>query len=512
MPAAGSRVAVWVLEVAVLLVGIFQFARIAAKPAFRIETVWKPGWKWPLVGSALLLGGLGLWAAWRWPLLRHAGAATLAVLLAAAWWRARPSYGRLRKLPPGSLGLGHSLDALPNPRYYLEQAARYGPVFKTSEFGRPVVCIVGLTRIRTILAAQGASFAGARFTRRYHRFIPRGLLRYMDPGTHQEYAPRFRAAYGSLALQQAEPLLRNIYRANLTRLADDSDSDERGVAVLPCLRRAMLEAVGYLFYGLTPGDPQLDQLERCLPLLHAPALGTRGWQGKTRQGFDGIRTIVAKVSTMSAEDGTGYTPALRALASGNPAAMDDPTIIGNFILISHIAHGDLTGLHRWIFKMLSDHPAALAPVRAGRPDAATRIVMETLRLSQSEFLYRRVTRNFEYEGMTVPAGWMLRCCVQESHRDPAMFPEPHRFAPERFAQLASSRDQYAPFGADAHGCMGSHIAHFLGRLFVEELALGFDWRVVTDGPPERAGNRHRDHWHPSSRQRVVMTSRVGPDD
>ena len=66
-----------------------------------------------------------------------------------------------------------------------------------------------------------------------------------------------------------------------------------------------------------------------------------------------------------------------------------------------------------------------------------------------------------------------------------MFAEPDRFDPERFARRTYSREEYAPFGSDAHGCMGSHFAHFLGRLFVEELALGFDWRVVTDGPPRR---------------------------
>lgn len=171
----------------------------------------------------------------------------------------------------------------------------------------------------------------------------------------------------------------------------------------------------------------------------------------------------------------------------------------------------------WVFKFLSDFPSVLEPIRArqsGTPvvpgavsDLGTRIVMETLRMEQSEFLYRRVIRTFEYQGMIVPAGWLVRFCTRESHRDSAVFSAPDRFDPDRFARRTYSRDEYAPFGADAHGCMGSHIARFLGRLFVEELALGFEWRVVTDGPPERAGNRHRDHWRPNSRQRVVVTPR-----
>ncbi|MBS1241308.1 MAG: hypothetical protein H6R40_735, partial [Gemmatimonadetes bacterium] len=61
------------------------------------------------------------------------------------------------------------------------------------------------------------------------------------------------------------------------------------------------------------------------------------------------------------------------------------------------------------------------------------------------------------------------------------------------------------FGMDAHGCMGSHIAHFLGRLFVEEVARGFEWRVADQGPLGR-GRWHRHHWHPNFR--VVLAPRA----
>lgn len=509
---------IWILEAIVVLVAVRQFAIIANKPGFRRETVWKTGWKLPLLGSAAIIGSVGIWAALRWPVLRHVGVAGLAAFMAAAWWRARPSYGRLRGLPPGSLGLGHSLDALNNQRYYLEQAARFGPVFKSSEFGNPVVCVIGLSRARAILAAHGAAFSGAKFTKRYQRFIPGGVLRYMDPGRHREFAPRFRAAYGSLQLDGAEPLLRAIYRSNLARLAADSTAGPGGTSAHPYLRRAMLEVVGYLFYGLPPGEPLLNELERCLPLLIGPALGERGWRRKTREGLDGVTAIMSRVrSRWAQEGGSGFRSALRGLVDTTPSAIDDRTIAGNFVLISHIAHGDLAGLHMWIFKFLSDHPAVLDTVRSGRSnsqvvpggvvDAGTRIVMETIRMEQSEFLYRRVTRSFEYEGMTFPAGWMIRFCTQESHRDPAVFAEPDRFDPDRFARRAYSREEYAPFGADTHGCMGSHIAHFAGRLFVEELASGFDWRVVADSPAEKGANRHRGHWRPSSLHRVVMSSR-----
>ena len=80
--------------------------------------------------------------------------------------------------------------------------------------------------------------------------------------------------------------------------------------------------------------------------------------------------------------------------------------------------------------------------RQGPPvDPATAFVMETLRLEQSEFLYRRVVAPIDIDGRTIPAGWILRLCVNEAHRDPAVFPDPDRFDPRRFlaAELHAQR-------------------------------------------------------------------------
>lgn len=502
-------------ELIVFAVAIAQAGRIATKPAFRRETVWRRGWKWPLVAGTLILGGLGTWAAVHWPLFRHGAAAGLLLFMTAAWLRSRPSHGRLRRLPPGSLGIGVSLDALDNQRFYLDQAERFGPVFKVSEFGYPVICVIGLSRIRTILAENPAAFAGTRFTRPYHQWIPRGVIRYMDRGTHQEYAPRFRSMYGSLELAAAAPVLRGIYRHSLDRLVAEAESRPDGGLVHGYVRRAMLEAIGYLFYGLAPGDPRLDTIERCMPLLNGPFHRRRGWRAATTEAMDTLEGVMKEQLSVGDRGGDGFRPALRALVDARADALDDPTITGNFVLVSQIAYGDLTGLHMWIFKKLCDHPDALERLGSGasvavaagaEPDPAVRIVKETLRMEQSEFLFRFVIRTIEFQGMRIPRGYRIRFCIHESHRDPDTFPDPDRFDPDRFARRTYSRDEYAPFGLDGHGCMGSQIAHFLGGMFVGELAR-YDWRVSHDGPAEMAGNRHREHWRPSPELRVTMSAR-----
>ena len=133
--------------------------------------------------------------------------------------------------------------------------------------------------------------------------------------------------------------------------------------------------------------------------------------------------------------------------------------------------------------------------------------METLRLEQSEYLYRRVARPIDVDGLRIPAGWILRLCVNESHRDPAVFADPDRFDPRRFrsGRTRAPSTRRSAGTRTAAWARTSRISS--GRLLVEELALGYAWTVVSDGPIER-GSRHRDHWRPSARRRIAMRPRA----
>ena len=132
-------------------------------------------------------------------------------------------------------------------------------------------------------------------------------------------------------------------------------------------------------------------------------------------------------------------------------------------------------------------------------------MLETLRLHQSEFIQRRALRPLEIDDYRVPAGWFVRMCVRESHRDPAVFADPDAFDPDRFAGRRFSAYEYSPFGRLEHRCIGVSATLALAGCFVAALADGYDLSVVRDGPHEF--NRY--HWRPSRRFRVRLAPR-GP--
>jgi cytochrome P450 len=58
--------------------------------------------------------------------------------------------------------------------------------------------------------------------------------------------------------------------------------------------------------------------------------------------------------------------------------------------------------------------------------------------------------------VVLPAGSSVVICIQHVHMDPELFPEPHKFIPERF--LPENRRHpfsYVPFSAGPRNCIGT---------------------------------------------------------
>jgi cytochrome P450 len=83
-------------------------------------------------------------------------------------------------------------------------------------------------------------------------------------------------------------------------------------------------------------------------------------------------------------------------------------------------------------------------------------------------------------GTTIPKGAFVTLALAAGNRDPARFPDPDRFVPDR-------RDNaHLGFGSGIHGCFGAPLARMEAQVAFPELLRRLErQRLVVDPPPYR---------------------------
>jgi enediyne biosynthesis protein E7 len=471
-----------------------RFARLYRRPA-AVRAAY-------LLLYLVALVAIGLVAPWLLvPWVAAAGLASVVIL-----WRTRPGSGRSQRLPPGPLPL-LPVRAVTEHQFIAKHIARYGSVSKAAlpTAAQPVVLVSGLQRGAAVLRANDERLKWVGMS--FDAHIPAGFLRSMTPSDHHRYSRLLRAAFASSVVEACEADLAQAARAVLARMT--AGADGAAVDPLPSLSRYAVASFARLFFGVTTaGD--LERIEKVYTRPGALDGLWRGTDPELREAVADVSDILerraAEIAETIAAGGEPVASFLTEVVRDQPASVADPTLTLNLVFLFATAAHDVTGLLHWVVKMLGDNPVWNERCRADSPagDLSSRIVLETLRLEQSEFISRKVLETFEIDGFVVPAEWYLRICVQESHRDPAIFPNPDVFDPDRFLGAHYGRDEYSPFGMALHSCLGVKATVTVASTFVQELARGYDWSLLRDGTPEFTGY----HWRPHRRLRIGIEART----
>jgi cytochrome P450 len=498
------RVLVGVIETAIFGAAIWPLARILADHGFRQKLRVFPAVAVLIVGSltgyVILLILLGRYFS--------AALSPIALMIGGAliygWRRARPDYGRARGLPPGSLALA-PIGPWNDYLFYQKQAERYGPVFKMSHFTAPMVCVVGLKSAIDLLRERDEDLTVPPLP--FNRFIPGGFLRYMDASAHQRYAAIFRATFTRAVIEENEPhVVAVVSRAFFEMAKACASSPDRGIRPESRVRSALFVVFARLFFGLPPDGERMRRMQTLYDVIdYRNAWRTPGH--RVSRALDELLTIVK--SSGEHASGCFLAEALRA----EPSVLRDRTFVLNMLYMLLTGWGDVSGLLVWVIKKLSDHPewaerlrqefVSPNPDTGGADGLASRIVRETLRLEQSEYLMRKTKREIRIGDYVIPRGWHLRVCVRESHRSEDAFADAAAFNPDRFLSEGSPRASYSPFGASRIACMGEHLTLAVGRVFLKELVREFNWNVTRDGPREYGSF----HWKPNSRFSITLWPR-----
>jgi cytochrome P450 family 110 len=136
----------------------------------------------------------------------------------------------------------------------------------------------------------------------------------------------------------------------------------------------------------------------------------------------------------------------------------------------------------------------LATLPPGRldPDAVSAlpyleaVCHETLRLDPvAPIIGRTLREGLTLQGFELPAGISVGVAIVNVHRRADLYPDPERFAPERFLERTFTGFEYLPFGGGARRCLGAALALYEMKLVLASLLRARGLQLM-GGAPVRA--------------------------
>lgn len=260
------------------------------------------------------------------------------------------------------------------------------------------------------------------------------------------------------------------------------------------LHEVSYQVILRVIFGIDPG-PHTQKLESLIrqlaekgltsPLLMAPPLqvdfGPRSpWGEVVRIHADAMAALTEEIARRSmARDYHGrddiFSKLLQA-REANPDALPVPAIRDELVQLLFAGHETAGLVMSWAVERILAHPAVLARVREetaaatrGAPVGAAHLPLlpyldaaiseGTRTRSPSPISGLRVVKTpFEVRDYVVPEGDYVAIGFQGLCMRDDLFPEPHRYHPERFLERKYTPFEWAPFGAGSRLCLGRSLA------------------------------------------------------
>jgi hypothetical protein len=259
---------------------------------------------------------------------------------------------------------------------------------------------------------------------------------------------------------------------------------EQPVALHPRLQRVTLEIILRAVFGLEQGqrlDDLRDVLTEVLTFSESPlsviqgAQEKLGWLPAVRRlnmlNERADRLIFDLIEERRAEDGNGSGRRDDVLAMLLEARHDDDSPMSaqelrDELMTALVAGHETTASQlAWAFEQLAREPAVVerlqAEIDAGEGDEyLTATINEILRLRPvlPNAEPRLTKQRIRIGGFTYPPGVALLASAWLVHHDPAIYPEPYAFRPERFLGTKPGTYTWLPFGGGRRRCLGASFA------------------------------------------------------
>jgi len=412
------------------------------------------------------------------------------------------------KLPDGPKGSWlPTIQLIRNPRAAMESwVKRYGDPFLLNALNGPVV-VTGREDLIRSIHGQDPGIYLPFATKTLVPMLGSGSLLVMEGDLHKRerklMMPMFHGdrmkAYGvamqQVALQQFErhasqnktiatlELMTDISLEIIVRTIFGGDDRQQALALMKASRDIVKKSSPLLFFsikthvslwGLSPWDRFIAARARLFDLLDS-IIESR--QDSSTPGDD----ILSMLCTAKYEDGQLATrehireELLTFLFAGH-----ETSALSMTWAVYHL-HRNRNVLEKLKSELAGIHDDSTSALAAAPFLKAS--VQETLRVHPivTETL-RKLKTPMQLGDWTIPAGVAVAPATVLAHYNPATYPDPETFRPERFMERSYSPFEYMPYGGGHRRCIGAAFASFEMAIVLGTLLKRYDIELVDAAP------------------------------
>jgi cytochrome P450 len=274
----------------------------------------------------------------------------------------------------------------------------------------------------------------------------------------------------------------------------------------PRLQALTLEVILRAVFGLDPG-PRLEALRDRLtgilefgsrPASTLPALQRgRVWRDFVRRRDEGDALLFELIAERRAaeEERDDVLAMLLAARHEDGSPMSEQELRDELMTLLVAGHETTASELSWAFERLARTPRVARrlaeEIDSGDGDAyVTATVQETLRRRPvlPNAAPRLVKQPVEIGGVHYPEGVCLHPNAYLIHHDPAIYPDPYEFRPERFLDEPPGTYTWIPFGGGRRRCLGASFALLEMKVVLRAV---FSRAEVAPAPSATEGSRRR---------------------
>ncbi|KAJ8632327.1 hypothetical protein MRB53_025663 [Persea americana] len=429
-------------------------------------------------------------------------------------WRNPRCNGRL---PPGSMGLpllGETLQFFePNtssdiPPFVKRRMGRYGPLFRTSLVGRPVIVSTDPELNHFIFQQEGRLFQSwypdtftAIFGRQnvgslhgfMYKYLKNMVLNLFGPESLKEkLLPQVeQTAHRNLSSWAMQPSI-ELKEATATMIFDltakklisydpsksSENLRENFVAFIQGLISFPLDLPGTAYHKCMQGR------KKAMKMLKHMLDERRTSPGKHNGDFfDYVLEELKKERTILTEEialdlmfvllFASFETTSLALTLAIKFLTDDPAVLEK-----------ITEEHEAILRSREKIDSGITWKEYKSMTYTSQVINETVRLANIvPGIFRKALQDIQIKGYTIPAGWAVMVCPPAVHLNPATYEDPLAFKPGRWEgmEVNGGSKHFMAFGGGMRFCVGTDFTKLQMAVFLHCLVTKYRWMPIKGG-------------------------------